>query len=221
MVNVFDSVSQSDLDIFIDLAWTGFGPTSRQTNHSHFNSHGCKMKFRSNGLFRSAEASGSVSDGSTNYTPDAAVGATEWDHIFDGYIAALDWPASMFWHELNEANPEALVLLSVRSTAETWWHSIDKTILPYARMALAPEWNEGRGLLDLLERFTGTKDWDDATTMMEAYERHSAEVRQTLPRHRLLEWRAAEGWAPICRALDVPEPDLPFPWVNQRSEWAQ
>lgn len=26
----------------------------------------------------------------------------ERDHIFDGYIAALDWPASMFWRELTE-----------------------------------------------------------------------------------------------------------------------
>ena len=145
----------------------------------------------------------------------------DWDQIFNGFIAAVDWPASMFWRELSEANPEALVLLSIRDSAETWWQSIDKTILPYARMALAPEWNEGRGLLDLLERFTGTKDWDDAATMMAAYERHNAEVRKTNPQHRLLEWRAAEGWAPICRALGVPEPELPFPWVNRRSEWTK
>lgn len=145
----------------------------------------------------------------------------DWDKLFNGYIAAVDWPASMFWRELSEANPEALVLLSMRDSAETWWQSIDKTILPYARMALAPEWNDGRGLLDLLERFAGTMAWDDARTMMTAYERHNADVRKTAPRHRPLEWRAEEGWAPICRALDVPEPDLPFPWVNQRSEWTE
>lgn len=75
VVNVFDTVSGSDLDIFIDLTWTGFGPTSRETVHFHSNSPSCKMKFRSNGLFRSAEASGTVSDGITNFTPDAAVSA--------------------------------------------------------------------------------------------------------------------------------------------------
>jgi hypothetical protein len=73
LVNVFDTVSGSDLNMFIDLAWAGFGPTTRQTDHFHSNSPGCKMKFRSNGLFRSAEASGTVSDGSTNYAPDAAL----------------------------------------------------------------------------------------------------------------------------------------------------
>lgn len=35
-----------------------------------------------------------------------------------------------------------------------------------------------------------------------------------------LEWQATEGWAPLCSALSVPVPDLPFPWVNRRSEWA-
>jgi hypothetical protein len=145
----------------------------------------------------------------------------DWDALFHGYAAAGDWPASMFWRELSAAYPEALVLLSVRDSAETWWHSCDETFLPFARMALAPDWPHGRGLLDLLERFTGTEHWDDPATMMAAYERHNAEVRQTVSRHRLLEWRAEAGWAPICRALGVPVPDLPFPWVNRRSDWAK
>src|SRR5258706_16209712 len=127
----------------------------------------------------------------------------------------------MFWRELSAANPAAPVLLSVRDTAEMWWRSADATILPYARMALAPDWSGGRGLLALLERFTGTTRWDDPATLMAAYERHNAEVREAIPRERLLEWRAAEGWAPICRALGAPPPAVPFPGTNRRSDWAQ
>lgn len=145
----------------------------------------------------------------------------DWDQIYDGYVAAVDWPTSMFWRELSEANPEALVLLSGRDSAETWWQSIDATILPYARLALGPDWKEGRGLLDLLERFAGTQDWDNAETMMGAYERHNAEVRNTVPAQLLLEWRATEGWEPICRALRLPLPEIPFPWTNKRNEWNQ
>ncbi len=126
----------------------------------------------------------------------------------------------MFWREPSEANLEALVLLSVRDSAETWWHSADETILPYARMSLAPDWIGGRGFLALLERFTGTERWDDPATMMAAYERHNSAVRESIPRHRLLEWRAAEGWKPICDALGLPVPDRPFPWINRRSEWS-
>ena len=125
----------------------------------------------------------------------------------------------MFWRELSVANPDALVLLSLRDSAETWWQSAEATILPVARLVLAPDWNEGRGLLDLLERFTGSKQWDDPALLMNAYEQHNTVVKQSVPPHRLLEWRAAEGWAPLCRALDVPVPDLPFPWTNRRENW--
>jgi hypothetical protein len=125
----------------------------------------------------------------------------------------------MFWRELSDSNPNALVLLSVRASAEIWWQSADKTILPYARMALAQDWNEGCGLVDLLERFTGTSQWDDPAVLMTAYQRHNAGVRQAAPKHRLLEWRVTDGWEPLCRALDAPVPDIPFPWVNRRSEW--
>jgi hypothetical protein len=143
------------------------------------------------------------------------------ESLLNGYVASVDWPASMFWRELSEANPEALVLLSVRDRAETWWQSLEKTILPYARGALAPGWKEGRGLLNLLERFTGTTQWDHPATMMAAYERHNAEVRRNVPAQRLLEWRAAEGWEPICGALGLPIPEIPFPCMNQRSEWTK
>lgn len=143
----------------------------------------------------------------------------DWDQLLDGYVATLDWPASMFWRELSEANPAALVLLSVRDNAEVWWQSADQTVLPYARLSLASDWTEGHNFTDLLERFTGVKDWNDPTTLMQAYERHNAAVRQTVPPDRLLEWRPGDGWEPICDALDLPVPDIPFPWTNQRGDW--
>ena len=139
--------------------------------------------------------------------------------LLNGYVASVDWPASMFWRALSEANPGALVLLSVRDTPETWWQSMNRTILPIARDALEPGWSEGSGLLDLLERFAGTKRWDDPATLTAAYERHNAEVRKNAPPGRLLVWRASEGWEPICRALGLPVPEAPFPWTNRREEW--
>jgi hypothetical protein len=86
-------------------------------------------------------------------------------------------------------------------------------------MALAPDWNEGRGLVDLLERFTGCEQWDDPALLLAAYERHNATVRQAVPAPRLLEWRATDGWVPLCRTLGVSVPDLPFPWTNRREDW--
>jgi hypothetical protein len=109
----------------------------------------------------------------------------------------------------------------VRDSAQTWWQSCEATFLPFARLALAPNWSHGHGLTDLLERFTGTTNWDDPATLMAAYERHNAEVRRTAPSQRLLEWQATEGWEPVCRVLGQPIPDQPFPWTNRRSEWGR
>lgn len=42
-----------------------------------------------------------------------------------------------------------------------------------------------------------------------------------LPRERLLEWSASDGWEPLCEFLDKPVPDEPFPSGNPTTEWAQ
>ena len=147
-------------------------------------------------------------------------GTPDWNQLLNEYVATVDWPASMFWRELSGAYPDALVLLSVRDSAETWYQSFSETILPVARKALAPDWKEGRGLLDLFERFTGTTDWDDPAALITAYERHNDDVKKAVPEDRLLVWNASEGWQPICQVLRLPVPDEPFPWVNRRSEWS-
>lgn len=147
-----------------------------------------------------------------------AGGTPDWDTMLEGYAATLDWPASMFWRELSEANPDALVVLSVRDSAEAWYRSFDEMILPHVRACLAPDWSEGRGLVALLERFSGTREWDDPALLMAAYERHNASVRTSVPAHRLLEWRATAGWAPLCQALGLPVPEQPFPWSDGRGK---
>ncbi len=146
--------------------------------------------------------------------------APNWERLFAGYVATVDWPASLFWRELSMAYPNAPVLLSVRDTAEIWWQSAEATILPVARLALAPDWSGGRDFLTLLEKFTGTTQWDDSGTLITAYEQHNAAVRATIPPDRLIEWQAEEGWAPICHALGLPIPNQPFPWTNRRDEWS-
>ncbi|MEZ4860402.1 MAG: sulfotransferase [Caldilineaceae bacterium] len=140
----------------------------------------------------------------------------DWAQVFAGFVAAVDWPASLFWHELSAAYPNALVLLSTRDSAATWLASAEATILPYARMPLATDWNGGRGLTQLFERFTGSKQWDDPALLMAAHDRHNAAVRQAIPAHRLIEWRTGADWEPICRSLGLAIPDQPFPWTNRR-----
>jgi hypothetical protein len=148
-----------------------------------------------------------------------AGGTPDWDEVFSGYIAAVDWPASAFWRPISTAYPDALVVLSVRDNAQTWYESMSATVIPTARLALAPDWSAGRDVVALLEHFTGTTEWDDKETLLAAYERHNQEVRAAVPRARLLERNAKEGWEPLCAALNKPIPDRPFPWASRRENW--
>jgi len=73
-VNVYDYVSNSYFDVFIALVWTGSGAVNRTSSHTHFDSPGCQGNLRFIGSFRGAVATGSVSDGVTNYTPEPSLG---------------------------------------------------------------------------------------------------------------------------------------------------
>jgi hypothetical protein len=74
-VPVYDSVFNSDFNAIIDLVWMRTsGAPSRLV--SHFNSldgEGCRTIYHTNGKGVPTEASGSVTVGGTNYTPEPAV----------------------------------------------------------------------------------------------------------------------------------------------------
>lgn len=75
-VNLFDEVSTTTFDVDVSLSWIGTGPISRQHTNSHFHTPGCIINSHGKGTSRTAEASGSVSNGATNFTPQASVDAS-------------------------------------------------------------------------------------------------------------------------------------------------
>ncbi len=118
---------------------------------------------------------------------------------------------------MSEAFPEALVVLSVRDS-EAWWQSAHETIFPASQsMPLGAEW---RSMIDALFGNRFTTALEDREACIAAFERHNARVREVVPPHRLLEWRASEGWEPLCKALNLPVPEEPFPRTNTKEEWA-
>lgn len=50
------------------------------------------------------------------------------------------------------------------------------------------------------------------------YKQHIEDVRAAVPPEKLLVFTVTEGWAPLCRLLDLPVPATPFPNVNDRIE---
>ena len=146
----------------------------------------------------------------------------DWRTFPAGYTATVDWPACAFWAGLADAHPDAIVLLSVRDSAEQWWRSFEATILAGLSRPVPPdqpEWAERRKVtLEMLDR-TFTPRWRERDGAMAGYEAHNAAVRQAVPAERLVEWRAGDGWEPICAALGVPVPEEPFPHVNTTEEF--
>jgi len=132
----------------------------------------------------------------------------DWKAFLAGYAASVDWPSAAFWPELAGAFPDAVILLSVRDP-ESWWKSASETIFQTLPLG-PPAW---RAMVeDLMRaRFTFPLDRD---ACIAAYRRWYEDARARIPRERLLEWRASDGWAPLCKALGVAVPEEPFPHTN-------
>jgi hypothetical protein len=118
---------------------------------------------------------------------------------------------------LSEAYPEAIILLSTRSSADAWYKSANDTIFEIMRRGAHPDPTWNRMTTDMLHAFT--PDLEDAAATKAAYERHNADVRATAPPDRLVDWKPGDGWEPICAALNVAVPDTPFPHVNTTDEF--
>jgi hypothetical protein len=164
--------------------------------------------------------------GSVAIWQDAVDGKpVDWPAVMDGYAAAVDWPVVAFWSELADAFPDAIVLLSSRSSAEAWWKSANETIFAVTRRSIEADPNPEvqahlRMIEGLFERFTPAWNADDGgEAARRAYDEHNAHVRATVPPSRLVDWRPGDGWEPICRALELPVPDEPFPHVNTTDEF--
>ena len=143
----------------------------------------------------------------------------DWNKVLERYSAMVDWPGASFWREVLAANPDALVLLSVRDP-EAWYKSAMDTIfagLEFPDEQIGPWMTSVKKLLG--DRFCN--DFADKDAMIAAFLRHNDEVRAEVPAEQLLEWVPADGWAPICERLGVPVPDEPFPVTNTTKEFRE
>jgi Sulfotransferase domain len=150
-------------------------------------------------------------------------GPMDWDELFDGYVATVDWPGCAYWRELAAANPDAHVLLSVRD-ADGWWASMESTIVPILSgppIPGDPDGGRGQAMISEMFRTRFTEDWADRDGAIAAYEAHNDAVRREVPAQRLIEWRTGEGWEPICEGLGVPVPATPFPHENSSGDFAE
>jgi hypothetical protein len=160
--------------------------------------------------------------GDTEHWERAAAGEpVDWQWLEGEFVATVDFPAAMFWRELLAASPGAVVLLSSRDSAQSWWESFARTIVQSLSKEVPadrPDWARRRAMnLSVLARLT--PDWRQQAEAIDAYERHNDEVRRTVPAERLIDWRPADGWEPICSVLGLAVPSAPFPHENTAAEF--
>jgi hypothetical protein len=142
--------------------------------------------------------------------------------LLDGFAATVDWPACAFWREIAQTGEEPLILLSTRDSSIRWWDSVAATILPTITQPLPPDdplTAQRRTMIREMMQTRFAPDWRDRDQAIAAYERHNEDVRGSVPRERLIDWRPGDGWDPICAALDVAVPEVPFPHVNTTDEF--
>lgn len=145
-------------------------------------------------------------------------GEADWEELFSGFVAAVDWPAAAAWRPIHAAFPEALVLLSTRASSDEWWTSYSNTILATMLRGPGPDNGAWFGMADvMLHGFS--PDPADREKCVAAYEAHNAAVRATVPPEQLIDWTPADGREPICRGLGLAVPDEPFPYTNTTEEF--
>ncbi|TVY26961.1 hypothetical protein LHYA1_G005085 [Lachnellula hyalina] len=155
--------------------------------------------------------------------------------IFAGYVGLTDSPGSMYVGELAEVYPDAVVICTTRD-AERWWESVqelEKTVvafwmqdilfapMPSLRyfktfvMSMAPS-----EVLVTFPSFTPNTHtlstvYPPLNTLPDHLQIHAEYLKRVVPSSRLFFFDVKDGWAPLCKILECPIPDEPFPHANE------
>ncbi|HVF09776.1 MAG TPA: sulfotransferase [Abditibacteriaceae bacterium] len=156
----------------------------------------------------------------------------DWDGVFTGYQATVDYPGCRYYRQLMEKYPGAKVILTIRDP-EKWYESTRETIYQVmlrvfgedGQSRTAPNFPGDPALLLRVMELIRRDMWDgdfqgrfnDREFVIDFFNRYIAQVREHVPADRLLVFEVQEGWEPLCRFLGVPVPqDKPFPRLNDR-----
>lgn len=136
----------------------------------------------------------------------------------DGYAATTDSPGAQFTPELLRLYPNAKVICTIRDP-DSWEKSMETvmhfTFLWFLRAVLLPLPGMCHFMtyLDQLS-VQWTRLYGEEVPTRKTYFRHIEWLKSVVPENRLVFFDVREGWAPLCEALGVEVPDVPFPHVN-------
>lgn len=146
----------------------------------------------------------------------------DFDKLFEGYQASVDWPSCNFWREQLAWYPDARVILSERDP-ERWYESIMNTIYPSSLAVREMD----DPMMRRRTRMVFEVIWDglfggrmeDKDHVIDVYLRHNQQVKDEVPPEKLLVFESSQGWQPLCDFLEVPVPDEAYPRVNTTEDF--
>ncbi|HTA28089.1 MAG TPA: sulfotransferase [Bacteroidia bacterium] len=177
-------------------------------------------------LFKNPDGLKCFTDAENGKTPD-------WDSLFNGYQSAIDYPVAKYYKELIKKYPDAKVIHTVRDP-DSWYKSCMETIFWASKpnagrilnmMVRMPFSSDLRKRLPVL-KYNGSlidkefgNNLNDKARVLQSFQKRTEEVLATVPKERLLVFKVQDGWEPLCKFLNVPIPNTPFPRSNSKDEF--
>ncbi|KAL1846322.1 hypothetical protein VTK73DRAFT_312 [Phialemonium thermophilum] len=145
--------------------------------------------------------------------------------ILDGYVATVDCPAITLTPELMALFPDAVVIATTRDE-ESWWKSMSyvNDMMANWYIPLIVMWVPKVGVYGRWRTLFGyLAHWRYGTHTLtrETLKMHEDHLRAVVPPEKLFWYNVADGWEPLCKILDVPVPDRPFPHNNSKASAAK
>lgn len=143
--------------------------------------------------------------------------------------AITDSPGSFFWEELMGMFPDAKVIHMERKTEEEWVKSLTRQVSNHGkyhwRYWFSSNFRKLKNHLILCGTVTTTGSiqpkypWQMRGKYPAMYgiryRQTNARVREVVPHQRLFICTHSDGWEPLCKFLDVPIPNVPYPHRNK------
>lgn len=154
--------------------------------------------------------------------------------ILKDFNVITDHPACNFYQELYEMYPKALVILTVRDSAEIWADSVKSTIglvqnfeghwfykylvwfgpAPYGMHHIGNylHWTP-------TNNFKHPHDWVNEKVLVQRYNNYNDKVENYFKNNEnFITYNLKQGWEPFCKLLNIPIPEYNYPRINDRKD---
>ena len=163
-------------------------------------------------------------------------GTTDFESMLDGFQSTVDIPGYLHYKKFLELYPDAKVVLSNRDPEE-WYESAINTVYAVTpqtigqklgmlkKMILSKRFRKISKAFMLVEKYLWKGHYQgkfkDKEHTLNIYRNFNQEVIDSVPADQLLLFDPKDGWEPLCNFLEVPVPNVPYPFKNKRKEFKE